>query len=218
MFRVPKFAPDDLRFLAVCVHLDLGPKQKSLGPDSVLFSRVRRSSNGDVFARRILDTDEEGKVCHFHVEAGLETWSFSLFSLKTEDDPADDVLSAPRGLVNKTVDATIWARFRVKKPDLPEAGVINALSGVSFSTGGYELVLSGSTVEVRNRECPVRELRWWPTGKTEFGIEISGYMDELKIDDDLFESALAVLRKGFDELVLGKKTKKSKRHARIKDN
>src|SRR3989337_2399207 len=101
MMEIPEISKEGLRYLSVCVHVDL-PSASAPSPDMEAQAKVGE----DVYVRKVIETFESH--CHFHVEVGIKREFQKLGPLVKPPK----VLGIPSELEGKKDSATIWGRFR----------------------------------------------------------------------------------------------------------
>ena len=193
MLQLPRLSQEGLGVLSLCVHVDLKPEFPEVGPDEFITALL--PGNEGIRVRKIVDSDKE--TCHFHIEAGFDTFMPPF----GDESQVEQVLAIPALLAGPRQPVSTWGRFRIAHESLADNSVIQALSGVSIPSPskGYELTISGCTLDVSG-DGPIRELRWWPAGESEVGVEVSARM-EIVISDDMLLDAAAVLENGLDQFV-----------------
>lgn len=195
MLQTPEITKDGLRYLSVCIHVDL-PSKSAACEDVEVQSKV----GDDSYLRKIVDTHED--YCHFHIEVGMKR-ELARLGKVTKQAGARKV---PTEIVGQRTYATIWGRFRLNISKLPLDSFIRTLSGVVIPAKDYELSISGGTLDVRG-DGPIIELRWTSVTDEVLKIDLGAYA-ELTIDDDLLINAAPILKNGLEQLVLRKKAPK----------
>ena len=207
MFLLPTLTTDHLRFVSVCVHIDLDRETEvaGIGANAELVAKIREGDEEDLYARRILDTEDE--TCHYHVEIGFES-AIRPGGKGQSSSRMRQILTPPRALAGSTRKTTVGGRFRILRSQLPEDSFIKILLGVSISSGGYNLDLSGGILDVSGKG-PLREVRWFSPSDKELVVDVTAYAS-LPMDDELFIRASKIIEQGMDQVVFRRKKKKKK--------